>query len=238
MRKNLVSGYRSAVAVTAVGLLLFAGCSSDSDEPEGTDTRDVEKSSVEEDVDELSKDDIRALEAAVGKAKLNEGDVGHDVSVEDTSEGTDAPTNDICGENWATNSLRVARQQDYFWKSDEAPAQLVVSNEVVAYQPGTATDVLNEIEQSVADCDGWEHAKGEMSDVESVDPPGDALDNARSWEATDDREEDAYSYVAVYQTKGDLMSALYVWATDGDQAREVADELTPEVAKKLESAQN
>lgn len=238
MRKILVSGYRSAAAFAAVGLLLVAGCSSDSEQPSGAEPQDIEESSAEGTVEDLADISVKELEVAVGRAKLNEGDIGDDMSVEDTSEGLDAPTNDICGQNWATNNLRIARQQDYFWNSDEQPAELVVSNEVVAYEKDKATDVLNEIDQSVEDCGGWEHAEGEMGDVELVEPPAGSTGESTAWQAVDSREEGSYTYVAVYQTKGDLLSALYIWSTDEDEAQQVAEQLTPLVADKLEGVQN
>jgi hypothetical protein len=235
VRKKLIQGHRLALMVAAVGALTLAGCSGNGDDT--APVKDTDKSgSVKGENAGNKKAPVKA-ETAVGKALLNEGEIGQDFSVQDSDSGLEAPTNDICGKTWATNQRREARQQDFFWNSADKSPDVVVSNEVVVYKPGEASDALKEIKTAVSDCDGWEHKQGKMSGLDVIDPPSDALKGAVAWEGKDERDGTDYSYAAVYQVEGDVLSAIYVWTRDSDKAGDLIDDLTPKAADGLHRAQ-
>lgn len=237
MRKKLIQGHRLALALVAVGAMTLAGCSGDGDDT--TPAKDSEKSgSVKgENTGEKKPAPVKA-ETAVGKALLNEGEIGKDFSVQSSDNSLEAPTNDICGKSWATNQRREARQQDFYWNSADKSPDVVVSNEVVVYKAGEAGDALKEIKTAVADCDGWKHEQGEMSKLHVTDPPSDALKGSISWEGVDARDGTDYSYGAVYQIEGDVLSAVYVWARDSGKRDDMIEDLTLKAAEGLHKAQS
>ena len=230
---------RLLLALVAAGALTLAGCGSDDvGSPDRSSGRDDSPAKVANKKPSEDREPLTAqqLKDAVGAVALGESDVGHDVEVQDQDASLDAPTNDLCAKKWAGDRNRIARNQDFFWKQAKV-AELVVSNESVAYQPGKGAAALAEIKKAVADCDGWEHGQGKMSDIKVIDPPDGSLDGAFSWQGHDERKGDTdYSYVAVYQGSGDLLSAVYVWAEDEDEAHDLADDLAPKAAEKLERA--
>ncbi|WP_020579846.1 hypothetical protein [Actinopolymorpha alba] len=230
---------RLALAFVAAGAIVLAGCSSD--EPETTGAQQQTKDDVpaqvanEKPSEDKKKPTPAQLKSAVGKVVLGEGDIGHDVEVQDQDDTLEAATNDICAKDWSGDNSRIARNQDFFWKSARQ-AKLVVSNEAVAYQPGKGSAAIAELKQAAAECNTWKHDQGTMGKVHIVDPPKGALDGSFAWQGSDDRKGVEYSYVAVYQTKDDLLSALYVWAPSENEARDVAAELAPKAAQRLEKA--
>ncbi|MEQ7127456.1 hypothetical protein ABN034_23305 [Actinopolymorpha sp. B11F2] len=229
---------RYVLSVLAVGVLMLAGCSSDEQgSPETASRSDKPAAKPVGDKPKPERKMTAAeLKAAIGVIVLGEGDVGREVEVQDQDDSLDAPTNDICARKSAADGDRLARNQDFFWKSANV-AELVVSNEAVAYQPGKGAAAFAEIKKAVGGCDGWEHSQGEMADVEIVDPPTGTLGDAFAWRGQDSRKGGTdYSYLAVYQRRGDLVSAVYVWSTSEDEAREVADEVAPKAAARLERA--
>ncbi|GAA2757280.1 hypothetical protein GCM10009872_26400 [Actinopolymorpha rutila] len=177
------------------------------------------------------------LKGSIGKIVLTGKEIGHGVEIQNQDDSLTTPTNDICGRKWAGDRRRLARNQDFFWKSGSSPS-LVVSGEAVAYEPGTGSKALAEIQSAVGDCDGWKHDQGQIRDVTAVDPPSGALKDAFAWRGVDARDGHTYSYLAVYQADGDLLSAVYVWADSRSQAREVAAQVVPKVADRLENAAN
>ena len=217
------------LALVATGVMVLTGCSDDG--PGAADAGERSPASTP------STSSRPKPEQAVTRALLTAAQVGHDVRVQDDSSGVRAPTNDVCGKSWATNTQRVARRQLFFWKDAKA-VDLVVSHEVVVYRKGAAPGVLEEIEAAVADCDGWRHRQGEIKDPRLTDPPATAPDGAVAWAATDERQGTEFSYLAVYQVEGDVLSALYVWAAGTRSAAEIADELTPKVTARLERTGN
>lgn len=235
MRKKLIQGHRVAVALAAIGAMTLAGCSGNGDDTQPV--KDDKSGSVQGEKTGNKKPAPIKASTAVGKALLNDGDIGPDFSQQDSDDGLEAPTNDICGKTWATNKRREARQQDFFWDSSDKSPDVVVSNEVVVYKAGEAPDALAEIKTAVADCDGWKHSQGEMSKLHVVDPPSDALKGAIAWEGKDDRDGTDYSYGAVYQIEGDVLSAIYVWARDSDKVGDMLDDLAPKAADGLHKAQ-
>jgi hypothetical protein len=236
VRKKLIQGHRLAVALAAIGAMTLAGCSGNGDDTQPVKDSDKSGSVQGEKTGDKKQAPVKAS-TAVGKALLNDGDIGPDFSQQDSDDGLDAPTNDICGKTWATNKRREARQQDFFWDSSDKSPDVVVSNEVVVYKAGEAPDALAEIKTAVADCDGWKHDQGEMSKLHVVDPPSDALKGAIAWEGKDDRDGTDYSYGAVYQIEGDVLSAVYVWARDSNKVGDMIDDLTPKAAAGLHKAQ-
>ncbi|MGW5364113.1 hypothetical protein [Actinopolymorpha pittospori] len=233
--------FRLVLAVVAAGLVALAGCSNNKPSEEAQQPQQTQETpanvanqkaagAVKEEPPTSAQ-----LKNAIGKIILNDGEIGRDVEIQDQDDSLAAPTNDICAKDWASNSTRIARNQDFFWKSAKT-AELVVSNEAVAYQPGKGAAAIAEIEKAVGDCDGWKHDQGEIKDVTAVDPPEGALKGSFAWRGVDDRKGEDYSYLAVYQTDGDLLSAIYVWAGSRDEAREVASDLAPKVADRLKAA--
>ena len=237
VRKKLIQGHRVAVALAAIGAMTLAGCSGSGDDTQPVKDTDKSGSVQGEKTGDKKPAPIKAS-TAVGKALLNDGDIGPDFSQQNSDDSLEAPTNDICGKTWATNKRREARQQDFFWDSSDKSPNVVVSNEVVVYRPGEAPDAIAEIKAAVSDCDGWKHSQGEMTKLHLVDPPAEALKGSISWEGVDDRDGTEYSYVAVYQSKGDVLSVVYVWATEADKAREYVEDLTPKAAEGLDRAQS
>lgn len=236
MRKKLIQGHRVAVALAAIGAMALAGCSGSGDDTQPVKDSDKSGSVQGEKTGDKKPAPVKAS-TAVGKALLNDGDIGPGFSQQNSDDSLEAPTNDICGKTWATNKRREARQQDFFWDSSDKSPDVVVSNEVVVYKSGEAGDALAEIKTAVADCDGWKHSQGEMSKLHVVDPPADALKGAIAWEGEDDRDGTEYSYGAVYQVEGDVLSAIYVWARDADKVGEMLEDLTPKAAAGLHKAQ-
>jgi outer membrane murein-binding lipoprotein Lpp len=239
---RLVPRFRLVLAVVAAGLVALAGCSSN-DKP-STQAQQQPPQQIQETPANVANEKPAAkdepptsaqLKNAIGKIILNDGEIGRGVEVQDQDDSLDAPTNDICAKDWASNSTRIARNQDFFWKSAKT-AELVVSNEAVAYQPGKGAAAIAEIEKAVGDCDGWKHDQGQIKDVTTVDPPEGALKGSFAWRGVDDRKGEDYSYLAVYQTDGDLLSAIYVWAGSRDEAREIASDLVPKAADRLKAA--
>jgi hypothetical protein len=218
-------------------VLLLAGCSSDEQgSPDSSHAGKSEAKTVADKPKPERKMTAEELKAAIGAIVLGEGDVGREVEVQDQDDSLETPTNDICARKSPADGNRIARNQDFFWKSARV-AELVVSNEAVAYQPGKGAAAFAEIKKAVEGCDGWEHQRGEMSDIELVDPPTGTLGDAFAWSGQDSRKGGTdYSYLAVYQRRGDLMSAVYVWSTDEDEAREVAEDVAPKAAARLERA--
>jgi hypothetical protein len=228
---------RIAVSVFAVGVLLATGCSSEEQGPPETAPRsDKPAKTVGDKAKPPRKMTPNELKAAIGVVVLGEGDIGREVEVQDQDDSLETPTNDICAKKSAADGDRLARNQDFFWKSAEV-ADLVVSNEAVAYQPGKGAAAFSELKKAVEGCDGWEHGRGEMADIEMVDPPAGTLGDAFAWRGEDNRKGGTdYAYLAVYQRSGDLLSAVYVWSTHEDEASEVADDVAPKAAARLERA--
>jgi hypothetical protein len=222
------------------GLLAFAlaGCGSDDEpQPAATQRPDANAGRVERTKPPQPKRLTSAqLKAAVGRTIIGEEDIGRDVQVQDQDTTLSAPTNDVCAKKWRGDRYRVARNQEFFWKTAEV-ATLVVSNEAVAYRHGKGASALAELRKAVDGCDGWEHSQGEMAEIEEIDPPDGAVDGAFAWQGTDLRSGGTdYSYVAVYQVKSDVLTAVYVWSTSASHAQEIAGELTRKAASRLESA--
>lgn len=216
---------------------MLAGCGSD-EAPETTPPPRDTPAEVANDAPAPEKRKLSAaeLKQAIGVVVLGEGDIGHSVEVQDQDDTLEAPTNDVCAKEWPGDANRIARNQDFFWKPAQV-ANLVVSNEAVAYKPGKGAAALAEIKKAVSDCDGWEHEEGEMGDVEVIDAPAGSLKGTFAWQGRDERADGTdYSYVAVYQSDGDLLSALYVWSTDDDDSKALARELAPKAAARLERA--
>ena len=224
-------------AVAAFGVVTLSACSNEEEPPPPIKTtssqEERQESQKKSRSKEFSEDD---LTKAVTKADLGSADVGRDVSRGGHDDTLEQPTNDICGKQGDSDKNRIARIQDHFWVDGQENASLVVSNEVVAYKPGTGADVLSELESAVASCDKWEHDSGEMTRVHIVEPPSGAAGASFAWQGTDVKNGQDFVYTAVYQTNGDLMSAIYVWAKDGSTMNDVLGDVVPKAADKLESA--
>jgi hypothetical protein len=240
---RLVPRFRLVLAVVAAGLVALAGCSSNDKPP--TQAQQQPPQQIQETPANVANEKPAAkdepptsaqLKNAIGKIILNDGEIGRGVEVQDQDDSLDAPTNDICAKDWASNSTRIARNQDFFWKSADKTTELVVSNEAVAYQPGKGAAALAEMEKALDDCDSWKHPQGEYKDVATVDAPDGALKDSFAWRGVDDRKGKDYSVLAVYQTDGDLLSVVYIWADSRDEANEVAADLVPKVAERLKAA--
>lgn len=224
----------------AAGAVMVTGCSSNDGEPPADNSAPRQQNEAQvasEDDGKERKVTPDQLKAAIGRVILNEGDIGHGAEVQDQDDSLDTPTNDVCAKEWPGDGNRLARNQDFFWK-DQRVADLVVSNEAVAYKPGKGEAALAEIKKAIEDCDGWKHDQGEIKNIEVVDAPNGALEGSFAWRGTDDRKEKDYSYIAVYQRSGDLLSAIYIWATDKKEAQEIAEDLTVKAAQRLERALN
>lgn len=230
---------RLVLAAAVAGLIALAGCSNEEPKPgaqqpekqtqTGTDPKNENVSKPKSNVTEAQ------LKTALGKVDLGSADIGHGVKRQNHEADLDAPTNDICGKSWPSNSSRIARDQGYFWKSAKV-ASLVVSNEAVAYAPGKGSGVLAEIEKAIGSCDKWKHDQGEMTGIHIVEPPSGALPDSFAWQGKDERKGVEYSYLAVYQTNGDLLSAVYIWSKDKNELADVADQVTPKAASMLKDA--
>ncbi|MBE1604877.1 hypothetical protein [Actinopolymorpha pittospori] len=234
--------FRLVLAVVAAGLVALAGCSNNKPSDEAQQPQQTQETPAKVANQKAAgavKDEpptSAQLKNAIGKIILNDGEIGRDVEVQDQDDSLQAPTNDICAKDWASNKTRIARNQDFFWKSSAKTAELVVSNEAVAYQPGKGAAALAEIEKALDDCDSWKHPQGEYKDVATVDAPDGALKDSFAWRGVDDRKGKDYSILVVYQTDGDLLSVVYVWADSRDEAQEVASDLAPKVADRLKAA--
>lgn len=220
-----------ALAFAAAALTALAGCGSGDDSKPAAAVQEVQPKPTKE-VAVQPRLDPERLKSAVDKSVLKAKDIGHKVEVQDSDDSLGVPTNDICAKEWASNDFRIARHQDFFWKDAEV-AKLVVSTEVVAYEPGKAKTALAEIKKAVEDCDGWKHDQGEMDKVKPTDPPEGTLAGSFSWKGVDDRKDGEYDYLATYQVKGDLLSAVYVWAEDSSDAKEVAAEVAAKAGERL-----
>ncbi|MET9019270.1 hypothetical protein ABZV93_04755 [Actinopolymorpha sp. NPDC004070] len=240
---------RIALAVVASCALAVAGCGSSDDDSAGarqakapakvakTGTAKPTKSPTPTPTPTPEPKTAEELKGSIGKIVLTEEEIGHDVAIQNQDDSLTTPTNDICGRKWAGDKKRLARNQDFFWQSGTSPS-LVVSGEAVAYEPGTGSKALAEIERAVSDCQGWKHGQGQIRDVTAVDPPSGALKGAFAWRGVDARDGQTYSYLAVYQADGDLLSAVYVWADSRSDAQEIAGQVVPKVADRLENAAN
>ncbi|MFD2077457.1 hypothetical protein SAMN05421678_108271 [Actinopolymorpha cephalotaxi] len=239
--------FRRAFALVACCALAVAGCGSSDDDSAGVKpakspakvaaTRPAKPAKTPTPTPTPTPKTAAELKGAIGKIVLTDKEIGHDVEIQNQDDSLTTPTNDICGRKWAGDKKRLARNQDFFWESGKS-ASLVVSGEAVAYQPGTGAKALTEIRRAVGDCDGWKHDQGQIRDVTVVDPPSGALKGAFAWRGVDARDGEKYSYLAVYQADGDLLSAVYVWAGSRSRAREIAGQVVPKVADRLENAAN
>ncbi len=241
--------FRLALALVASCALAVAGCGSGDDDSAGAQQAKAPAKVAENKTATPAKTPTptptptpepktaEEIKGSVGKIVLTDKEIGHQVAIQNQDDSLTTPTNDICGRKWAGDKKRLARNQDFFWKSGTSPS-LVVSGEAVAYEPGTGPKALAEIRHAVADCDGWKHDQGQIRDVTEVDPPSGALKGAFAWRGVDSRDGETYSYLAVYQADGDLLSAVYVWADSRSQARDVAGQVVPKVADRLENAAN
>ncbi|HZC26424.1 MAG TPA: hypothetical protein VE287_05330 [Actinopolymorphaceae bacterium] len=228
-----------APALTVAVLLVLAytatGCGSD-DKPASAPARHPAAKVAHKKPPPDKPATATELKKAVGVAILAAGDVGHGVEMQDQDKTLDEPTNDVCAKVWSGDKTRLARTQDFFWKTAKV-APLVVSSEAVAYQPGKGAAALTQIRKAVAGCHGWTHPQGTMGHIKVIEPPKGSLHGAFSWQGKDDRKGGSdYSYVAVYQNNGDLLSAVYVWSTSEDQAHDVVGALAPKAAARLEKA--
>ncbi len=224
-----------ALAFAAAALTALAGCGSGDDPKPAAAAQEVKAKPTKSAPAAKPRLEPEQLKSAVDKSVLRAKDIGHKVEVQDQDDSLDVPTNDICAKEWVTNGFRVARHQDFFWKDAEV-AELVVSTEVVAYEPGQAKAALAEIKKAVGDCDGWKHDQGEMDKVKSSDAPKGALADSFAWKGVDERKDGDYNYLATYQVRGDLLSAVYVWAEDSGDAKEISGDLTQKAAVRLSKA--
>ncbi|MGW0231721.1 hypothetical protein ACWDWO_25720 [Actinopolymorpha singaporensis] len=241
--------FRLALALVASCAVALAGCGSSDDDSAGAqhgkppakvaETRAAKptKTSTPTPTPTAEPKTAEELKGSIGKIVLTDKEIGHDVQIQNQDDSLSTPTNDICGRKWAGDRKRLARNQDFFWKSASSPS-LVVSGEAVAYEPGTGSKALAEIERAVADCDGWKHDQGQIRDVTVVDPPSGAVKGAFAWRGVDARDGRTYSYLAVYQAEGDLLSAVYVWADSRSEARDIAGQVVPKIADRLQNATN
>ncbi|MBM7784561.1 hypothetical protein [Tenggerimyces flavus] len=224
-----------ALAFAAAALTALAGCGSGDDPKPAAAAQEVKAKPTKEAPAAKPRLEPELLKSAVDKSVLRAKDIGHKVEVQDQDDSLDVPTNDICAKEWKSNGFRVARHQDFFWKDAEV-AELVVSTEVVAYEPGQAKAALAEIEKAIGDCDGWKHDQGEMDKVAVTAAPDGALAESFAWKGVDERKDGDYNYLATYQVRGDLLSAVYVWADDSSDAKEIAGDLTEKAAERLEKS--
>jgi hypothetical protein len=224
-----------ALAVAAAALTALAGCGSGDDPKPAAAAQDVKAKPTPTQAAPKARVDPEQLKSVVDKSKLSAKDIGHKVVVQDQDDSLDVATNDICAKEWESNDFRVARHQDFFWK-DADVADLVVSTEVVAYEPGKAKAALDEIKTAVDDCESWKHDQGEMDKVASTEAPKGALAGSFAWKAVDERKDGKYNYLATYQVKGDLLTAVYVWADDSSDAKDIAGEVAKKAAERLEKA--
>lgn len=229
------------MAAVAAGLLVFsAGCSSDDDAPpmRAAETDEVKetKQAIPEATPKETKEAPKELTGAVSEALLAVDEVGNDVEEQDREQTLDTVTNDICAKQWPMNEERTAREQVFYWEGDVG--EVVVSNEIVAYNEGQGAAALDEIRTAVDECGDWRHRQGEITGVTEADLPEGALEDSFAWEATDERTagEETYAYLAVYQLEGDLLSALYLWAPSTEEVLDLAADLTPKAAERLQTA--
>ena len=225
------------LAITGGLVLAAVGCSGD-ESPRAaspSDRKDVATTAAPKATEETRPPTPEDAVQAVGQVMLTADDVGSDAVEQDSDDSLDAVTNDICAQQWPSNDERTARRQSFYW-ADVDVAETVVSSEAVAYQEGQARAALQEIADAVAECGGWKHKQGELTGVAETEPPDGALDDSFAWGATDERSSQTYSYLAVYQVSGDLLSGLYVWAPSTDEALEVARDLVPKAAQRLDDS--
>lgn len=229
------------MAALAAGLLVLStGCSSEEQAPplRASKTDKVEETprDIPQATPKETKQAPKQLIGDVSDALLAVDEVGNDVEEQDREQTLDTVTNDICAKQWPMNDERTAREQVFYWEGDVG--EVVVSNEIVAYNKGQGAKALDEIRTAVADCGDWRHRQGEITGVSETDVPEGAVESSFAWEATDERTagEQTYAYYAVYQLEGDLLSALYLWAPSTDEVLDLAADLTPKAAERLQSA--
>lgn len=235
---------RVLMAVAAAGVLVaMTGCSNEDEAPlraskaDTTEKKQQKSEPIPKATPEKTTEPApKELSGAVSEAILAVDDVGNGVEEQDREKSLDTVTNDICAKQWPMNEERTAREQVFYWEGDVG--EVVVSNEIVAYKDGQGPEALDEIRQAVSECGDWRHRQGEITGVSEADVPEGALEDSFAWEATDERTagDTTYSYVAVYQLRDDLLSGLYLWAPSTDEAYDLAAELVPKAAERLQSA--
>jgi hypothetical protein len=147
-------------------------------------------------------------------------------------------TLDLCGGDFPSEALRVARHQVAFPIGDDFDR--AVSNEVVAYERDGADQAMRELRRAVDRCPdrfvGSAVATKPVAryHIKQLPPHG-------SWQTgslalhirVEARAGDSpsYEYIAVYQVRGQLLSALYL---SGRRAEAQLDDLSALVSHRLD----
>ena len=127
-------------------------------------------------------------------------------------------TLDFCGGGYASEALRARRFQAVYGKQGSA---LVLSNEVVRYQPGGARKALAEVAKRVRTCPKTAVASGSATGVKEkylsisvIDDPkllGGSVAVQATVEYTYKGKKRRDSIVAIYQRHGDYLSGVYAY---------------------------
>jgi hypothetical protein len=126
-------------------------------------------------------------------------------------------TLDLCGKQFASESLRVAREQVAYQAAGKQP---LLSNEVVAYRNGGAVKALTEVRNAVATCpSGWTSSPlqaiaREKSTISVLHPagllPGSyAFVQHLSVQERNSSKIEEVTSVVVFQQRNGVLSAVY-----------------------------